>query len=354
MTGLGYKLWPLLASVLAWIGALGLYLLVRFYGTQDTMDWATSRGALLLLGLAVGTIFGVLFWLIGLLADTKALRRRSYGFIIAFKTAGLFVTACVIVLVSRFAAYLQGALALDEVVPSFVARMSHSAVIAFFAYVTAVAALFSLVRQMWIMVGGRVLVNLILGRYHSPKEEDRIFMFLDMKDSTTHAERLGHLRYCRLVQDCFYDLTDSALAHQVEIYQYAGDEAILTWPVGDGLRNANCVRVYFHFRQTLLHKADYYRERYGLVPDFKAGVNVGPVTVAEIGVLKRDIGYFSDVLNTAARIQGKCNEHRKGLLISGALKDMLDAAPQPPRVQHLGEIALKGKGLPVAIYSVEG
>lgn len=71
---------------------------------------------------------------------------------------------------------------------------------------------------MWIMVGGRVLVNLILGKYHSPKEEDRIFMFLDMKGSTTHAEKLGHLNYCRLVQDCFSDLTDSALAHDVEIY----------------------------------------------------------------------------------------------------------------------------------------
>lgn len=342
----------MLFSVLAWIGALGLYILVRFLGTQDTMDWATTPGALFLLALAVGTIFGVLYWLVGLLADSKSLRRRSYGFIIAFKTAGLFLTACVIVFVSRVAAYLQGTISLEEIVPTFLARMGHSAVVAFFIYVTAVAVVFSLIRQMWIMVGGRVLVNLILGKYHSPKEEDRIFMFLDMKGSTTHAEKLGHLKYCRLVQDCFYDLTDSALAHEVEIYQYAGDEAILTWRVRDGLRDANCVEVYFHFERTLRQRADYYRERYGLVPEFKAGVNLGPVTAAEVGVLKRDIAYFSDVLNTAARIQSKCNEYGKRLLISGALKKMLDPVPNLPVMERIGEIALKGKEALVEVYSV--
>jgi adenylate cyclase len=352
MSALRLKLGTLVFSILAWTAALGLYLVVRFLGTKDTMDWATTPGALAVLALAVGAIFGVLYWAIALVADSKALRRRSYGFIIAFKTAGLFLTACVIVFVSRVAAYLQGSIALEDVVPSFVARMSHNAVIAFFIYVTSVAIVFSLIRQMWIMVGGRVLVNLILGKYHSPREEDRIFMFLDMKGSTTHAERLGPLRYCRLVQDCFNDLTDSALAHEVEIYQYAGDEAILTWRVPEGLRNANCVEVFFDFDRTLRGRADYYRERYGLVPEFKAGVNLGPVTAAEVGVLKRDIAYFSDVLNTAARIQAKCNDYNKRLLISGDLKRMLGPAPQLPAMERLGELALKGKESLVEVYAV--
>lgn len=90
MTGLRLQLGSLLFSVLGWIGALGLYVLVRFFGTQDTMDWATTPRALLLLTLAVGTIFGVLYWLVGLLADSKALRRRSYGFIILFTEAPAF------------------------------------------------------------------------------------------------------------------------------------------------------------------------------------------------------------------------------------------------------------------------
>jgi len=352
VTVLGLRTVSLLVSVVAWIAAIGLYLLVRFFGTQDTMDWATTPRALALLTLAVGSVFGVLYWLIGLLAGSKLLRRRSYGFTIAFKSAGLFLTACLIVLISRVAAYLQGNIPADQILPSFVARLGHSAAIAFFVYVTVVAVVFSFVRQMWVMMGGRMLFNLLLGKYHLPKEEHRVFMFLDMKDSTTHAERLGHEKYCRLVQDCFAELTDSALAHEVEIYQYAGDEAILTWRVDDGLRNANCIEVFFAFDRALQGKADYYSRRYGLVPQFKAGVNLGPVMAAEVGVLKRDIAYFSDVLNAAARIQSKCNEYGRRLLISGELRSMLPGEARPRTMERIGDIALKGKQALVEIYAV--
>ncbi|MGB5850265.1 MAG: hypothetical protein WBH40_17380, partial [Ignavibacteriaceae bacterium] len=39
--------------------------------------------------------------------------------------------------------------------------------------------------------GQGVLLNFILGKYHHPKEEKRIFMFIDLKSSTTYAEMLG-------------------------------------------------------------------------------------------------------------------------------------------------------------------
>ncbi len=346
------RLQSLLWNVVAWILALGLYLLVRFYGTQDVMDWATGPRALIVLWIVVGTLFGILYWLITLAADSAAVRRRSYGYIIAFKTAGLLLTACLVVLVSRIAAFAQGSISVGEILPSFLHRLSHRAVTAFLVYVTVMSALYSLIRQLRIMVGGRVLFNLILGKYHFPKEEQRIFMFLDLKSSTTHAERLGHIRFCKLIQDCFSDLTDSALRHAVEIYQYVGDEAILTWTIEDGVRDGRCVRVLFDFEQALRKRADHYRSEYGLVPEFKAGVNVGPVTAAEVGVLKRDIAYLSDVLNTAARIQGKCNEYGKTLLVSDAVKRLLEREPSSLRFEHLGELALKGKENLIDVYSV--
>jgi adenylate cyclase len=109
--------------------------------------------------------------------------------LLAFKCVGLFLAACVIVLVSGIAAYLQGSIPADESSAAASSPLHHGAVVAFFLYVTAVAFAYSLIGQMSMMVGTRVLLNLMLGRYHSPKEEDRIFMFLDMAGSTTHAER---------------------------------------------------------------------------------------------------------------------------------------------------------------------
>jgi adenylate cyclase len=202
------------------------------------------------------------------------------------------------------------------------------------------------------MVGGRVLINVMLGKYHHPKDEDRIFMFLDLKSSTTYAERLGHTLYCRLIQDCFHDLTESAIKHKVEIYQYVGDEAILTWTINDGIKNENCINVFFDFQGALEKRTDYYREKYNMLPEFKAGINYGTVTVAEVGDIKRDVAYLSDVLNTAERIQGQCNEYGKALLISSFVKDILSNSTSH-NYKRLGFIHLKGKEEKVEIFSVE-
>jgi adenylate cyclase len=71
--------------------------------------------------------------------------------------------------------------------------------------------------------GQGVLMNYILGRNHRPKEEERIFMFMDLRSSTTLAEQLGHTEYSSLIQDCFFDLNDVAIKNEASIYQYLGD-----------------------------------------------------------------------------------------------------------------------------------
>jgi adenylate cyclase len=201
-------------------------------------------------------------------------------------------------------------------------------------------------------IGERVLLNLILGKYHYPREESRIFMFLDMKDSTTHAENLGHIKFSSLIQDSLNDLTSAIIEHKVEVYQYVGDEAILTWDLQDGFEKSNCLQVYYSFQKTLNNKKEYYENKYGFVPFFKAGVHLGEVTVSEVGIIKREIAYHSDVLNTAARIQGKCNEFQAELLISEDLKSKL-RGQHYFSFEHIGGISLKGKQKLVNIYKVK-
>ncbi|MEL6134230.1 MAG: adenylate/guanylate cyclase domain-containing protein, partial [Bacteroidota bacterium] len=219
-------------------------------------------------------------------------------------------------------------------------------------YTAFVSILFGLIRQTDSMFGPGILRNLITGKYHHPKEEERIFMFIDLKSSTTYAERLGHILYSELIQDCFFDLTDAIQAHEVEVYQYVGDEAVLTWKVRNGLKNANCLRAFFTFEQTIQKRADYYFNKYDLVPVFKAGGNMGLVMTAEVGVVKREIAYHSDVLNTAARIQSCCNSLGHRLLISEYLYQQLPMSPDYT-FEEVGAVSLKGKMQEVNIYSVE-
>jgi adenylate cyclase len=219
-------------------------------------------------------------------------------------------------------------------------------------YTGVMSALFNLIRQTNAMFGPGVLPKLLAGKYHQPQEEARIFMFLDLRSSTTYAERLGHVLYSELIQDCFYDLTETVKKHQVEIYQYVGDEAVLTWQVPEGLRQSNCIRAFFSFDRTIQARASYYFNKYDLVPAFKAGVNIGLVMVAEVGVVKKEIAYHSDVLNTAARIQGRCNELGHELLISASLKSHLTDT-KGLSIERVGEVSLKGKKEQVTIFCVE-
>ena len=176
-------------------------------------------------------------------------------------------------------------------------------------------------------------------------------MFLDLKSSTTIAEKLGHIKFSRLIQDCFADLTPAIKKHKVEIYQYVGDEVVLSWPIDKGFENNNCIHCYFNYRELLNAKSDYYQQEYGVQPIFKAGIHMGEVTVAEVGLVKREIAYHGDVLNTTARIQSRCNDLKQQLLISQNLSEHLKKDERIER-HLLGEELLKGKQQLVTIYGV--
>jgi len=221
----------------------------------------------------------------------------------------------------------------------------------FYGYLIMVDILLSLFRQVNLMLGPGVLKKLMKGEFYNPREEERVFMFLDLKSSTEMAESLGHLHYSQLIQDCFNDLAVVAKT-QAQIYQYVGDEAVLTWPSSLGLRNHNCIQAFFDFKQRIHSSEAYYLAKYGHKPFFKAGINLGKVMVAEVGQTKKEIAYHGDTINTAARIQGMCNEYNSELLISEQLKEALGHHESYGK-EHIGDISLKGKANSVAIYKVQ-
>ena len=56
--------------------------------------------------------------------------------------------------------------------------------------------------------------NLISGKYNRPKEERRIFMFVDINSSTSIAEKLGDEKYHSLLKDFFADITSPILENK--------------------------------------------------------------------------------------------------------------------------------------------
>ncbi len=199
-------------------------------------------------------------------------------------------------------------------------------------------------------LGSNIFLNLFTGKYHKPVVEERIFMFLDMKSSTTIAEALGHHKYFNLLQ-AYYDIMSDPIINSFgEVYQYIGDEIVISWRLEKRLEAANCIRCFFDIQDSLLANRENFMNQFGFEIGFKAGIHLGEVTTGEIGALKKEVVFTGDVLNTTARIQSHCNSLKSDLLISEALKKLL------PRngysFEHKGEISLKGRNKTEELFGV--
>ena len=202
------------------------------------------------------------------------------------------------------------------------------------------------------LIGASVLRYFVAGVYHRPRSEERIFMFLDMEGSTKLAERLGSARYFELLRWFVDDLTEPIVATRGEIYQYAGDEVVVTWPFATGARSANCIRCFFGIRDAIARSGARYEREFGVVPRFRAGLHGGTVTAGELGDLRQQIVFVGDILNTAARLEEHAKRTGLDLVASGAVLERL-RLPDGVAARPCGELALRGKEARVEAYGLE-
>lgn len=345
------RLQEVLWTVAFFVIGVNVYSMVRFWeATGYPMSELIGDAITATIGGAVGGFLLTFFH--QSILHQKA-RRRSFRFLILTEAlADLLIIFLVFIPVTTLSGVLFAEMSWSESFSYNLSYMSSLPFLGLVLYLLVLSTLFSFFRQVSRKFGPGVMLGLLTGRYHNPREDDRIVMFLDLKASTTHAEKLGHIKYSRLLQDCFFDLNGLLVNYEAQIYKYVGDEAIMSWSLKSGLHNENCLHIYFAYNQLLQERRAYYEQAYGILPEFKAGINVGRITVAEVGEEKREIEYHGDVLNTAARIQGQCNIYGKQLLISEPLQEML-LNVQAFDIAAIGEIELKGKEEQVGVYSVD-
>jgi adenylate cyclase len=219
-----------------------------------------------------------------------------------------------------------------------------------YPWVAILAAVFIGGAQVSRKLGPGVLFGWITGKYHKPREETLIFMFLDVKDSTPLAEQLGNLKFSELIQDFFADMALPLQAMKGDVSHYIGDEAVITWRPERGLKNASCVRFFFEVEKVIAANEAKYRAKFGIVPTFKAGIHMGTVVAAEVGVAKSEIVYHGDAVNTTARVVGLCAGLGRDLLVSKEVRDALGSCGF--EFESMGEQAMKGKAEPMEVFAV--
>jgi adenylate cyclase len=201
------------------------------------------------------------------------------------------------------------------------------------------------------LVGTRVLLNFLLGRYHRPLREEQVFMFVDVLDARGLSNRLGDLRTQSLIAAVFFDIDAPIREYGGEIHRYIADELVVTWPFRRGIRNADCVTCALKIAALLRANSEHYRKVYGEAPRLRIALHGGPVVVSEIGDDRREIVYFGDTINTTARLRGLAKKIQRSLVISAALLEHMHL-PDDVRTEDMGDFELSGKAEATRVYAV--
>ncbi|HEX5167627.1 MAG TPA: adenylate/guanylate cyclase domain-containing protein [Cyclobacteriaceae bacterium] len=353
-------------AVLAYVGTQASYwtianvLLViivnylsKIIASQLKLPLPLSLGSLMLVAVILGIVYGVSLGVSDYYLDRKFFRKRSFGKVILIKALGSLALLFILLFLLRFVMFdiliapwsnTRAAILSEE---SW--KHSFHLLLIYYLFMTLII---NFVNQVNKKYGPGVLAPLLLGRYREQKEEERIFMFMDLRSSTTIAEQLGHLKYSTFIRDSFADINEALFPFRAQVYQYVGDEIVVTWPIHQGLKNHRCIRFYFACKQHFQNRAEYYRTNYGMLPEFKAGVHMGKITAVEIGEIKKDVAYHGDTLNTAARIQALCNDYKRELIVSAYILEQIGTDPSM-KTESLGMILLKGKTERIEIVGVD-
>jgi len=335
--------------ILVWTIALGIFTFFREFGQDIVKEYSPlNLYELIAVHLIIGTLAGIIFGSLQMIFEKFVFKRVNFGVALFLGSIGYLISIVALLSV----AILIFSHLLNEELHVILYRelLLSKEMLPLSIYCFIVTALINFISEIDKKFGPGNLMKMLNGKFYTPKEENRIFMFMDLRSSTTIAEKLGHIKYSELIQDCFKDI--SVLEkYKAEIYQYVGDEAVITWEKETGLKKNRCVEAFWSFQKKIDSRKDHYLKKYGVLPEFKAGMHLGIITVAEVGEIKREIAYHGDTINTASRIQDECNVLGKDFLIS---EEMLAHISDSGKydLQFEGNIQLKGKTEAAKIYSV--
>jgi adenylate cyclase len=211
-----------------------------------------------------------------------------------------------------------------------------------FVYSAVISVLMNLGFGIANIIGPRAFLNFVTGRYHSPVEESRFVLFVDIAGSTGLAERLGGIAIHRFLDRIFRLLTLAVVDYRGEVLDYVGDEMIVTWPERGGAVDCRPLRCFLAMRDELSRASSQFEREFGAAPRIRGSLHFGPVIVGEIGDVKRAIVFNGDVMNTAARLEELSRNVDGGFLASRAAIERFASVP-PFAVRDLGRLPIRGR-----------
>ncbi|GAB5476148.1 MAG: hypothetical protein Mars2KO_42470 [Maribacter sp.] len=282
-------------------------------------------------------------------------RMLAWGYSNVFRFAFLlvvsiliFVVANVLLFFAHFA--LTGANELTDSVVDAINNTYFLPLVFFFSLVSILMFFISNLERR----SGNVfrLMAQSMGNSLRPQLVERGFMFIDLNDATNLAEQMSSENYAKLLRDCFRMLNELIDVYPFEIYQFVGDEAVITWKADIEKAEVMALDLFSDFKAYLAERTGHFKNNYNTQPQFKCAIHFGEVVQSEIGKEIKHLVYHGDVLNTTSRLLSKCHIQTTDLIISEEAISNLEVVRSKYTLTKATYTNLKGKEKPINAYTV--
>ncbi|HSN30175.1 MAG TPA: adenylate/guanylate cyclase domain-containing protein [Kofleriaceae bacterium] len=178
-------------------------------------------------------------------------------------------------------------------------------------------------------------------------------LFCDLRDFTTLSEKRTAQQIVEILNEYFTVMVDIIMEEGGVVDKYIGDNimAVFGAPVSRHDDAVRAVRAAVRMREALAKLNGKFKARGLPALRFGIGLHTGEVVAGNIGSAKRmEYTVIGDAVNLASRLESKTKEIGTDILISEATH----AVATGIETEAAGEVHVKGREQPVAIYKVRG
>ena len=306
-------------------------------------------------GAIIGLLIAVVASIFELFVYEKSIRHHRFIVVLAIRSLFyLFLILIIIVAEIGIARMIKEKINVSELLENeaFNSYLFGGEFITSLFYTFALVIIINFSRQISRKLGHGVITSLVTGRYFHPREQEKVFMFLNIPTSQAIIDQITRMNFHRFINEIVYDITLPIISNRGIIYQYVEDEIVIVWKYNSGTSNATSIRCFFDIKDKIHEHREKYLRKYGVYPAFNAAIHCGKVVKGEIGYIKTEIVYHGDVMNTTSRILGACHKLDKKLLVSHNFFKAINL-PAIYESNKCGDIPLKGKKDPIELYTIE-
>jgi len=177
-------------------------------------------------------------------------------------------------------------------------------------------------------------------------------LFSDIRGFTSMSEKMEPEEVVTFLREYLSEMTEAVFVHGGTVDKYIGDAimALYNVPFEAPDHAAQAVRTALEFQRRLQPLAERFAAKHGGELRCGVGINTGDAVVGTIGSRQRlEYTAIGDTINLGSRLEGITKDFNVPVVISEAtwleVKELFDT-------RYLGEVTVKGKEIPVKIYTV--